>query len=90
MKVAVADVQRFEISGPFTWWRALAVRHTFFKTDISFCTDERGAIRLYLKGQRPVFWARHVDQVYLGVEDLQGLAEALKGRGIPGEDKRQA
>jgi hypothetical protein len=85
----LADVDRFEISGPFWWWRALAVRHTMFKTDISYCTDGRGAVRLYLKTQRRAHWARHVVQVYLGVEDLQGLADELRRRGIQGEDRRK-
>lgn len=87
--VDLADVERFEISGPFWWWRALAVRHTLFKTDVSYCTDGRGAVRLYLKSQRPSYWTRHVDQVYVGVEDLEGLADELRRRGIPGEDKRR-
>jgi hypothetical protein len=87
-RVAIADIERFEISGPFSWIRAIAVRHTLFKTDFSFCTDARGAVRLYLRSQRPLYWARHVDQVYVGIEDLEGMAEELRRRGIPGEDRR--
>lgn len=87
--IPFADVVRFELDGPYWWWRALAVRHTMFKTDISYCTDGRGAVRLYLASQRKIHWARHVDQVYLGVEDLEGLAEELRRRGIQGEDKRR-
>jgi hypothetical protein len=88
--VALSDIERFEISGPFWWLRAIAVRHTAFKTDISYCTDGRGAVRLYLKSPRRIHFARHVDQVYLGVEDLEGLAAELRSRGIPGEDKRRS
>jgi len=87
--VPLADIARFELDGPYWWWRALAVRHTAFKTDISYCSDGRGAVRLYLKSQRRIHWAGHVDQVYLGVEDLEGLAEELRRRGIQGEDKRK-
>jgi hypothetical protein len=87
--IPLADVVRFELDGPYWWWRALAVRHTMFKTDISYCTDGRGAVRLYLASQRKIHWARHADQVYLGVEDLEGLAEELRRRGIQGEDKRR-
>ncbi|MEA2623006.1 MAG: hypothetical protein QOH61_1916 [Chloroflexota bacterium] len=88
--VLLADVERFEISGPFIWLRALAVRHTVFKTDISYCTDGRGAVRLFLKTPRRVHWARRVDQVYVGIEDLEGLADELRARGIPGEDRRRS
>jgi hypothetical protein len=89
LDVLLTDIERYEIDGPYHWWRAIAVRHTLNKTDVSYCTDERGAVRLYLKTQRHAFWARHVDQVYLGVEDLLGLADELRRRGIPGEDKRR-
>jgi hypothetical protein len=84
-KVPLAEIERFEISGPFWWLRAIAVRHTLFKTDISYCTDGRGAVRLYLTRPRRVHWARNVDQVYLGIEDLEGLAAELRSRGIPGD-----
>jgi hypothetical protein len=79
-----AEIDHFEHKGPFTWWRALAVRHTLFHHDVSYCSDGRGAVVLYLKAQRPAFWTRHVDQVYIGIEDLDGLEAELRRRGVPG------
>lgn len=87
-RVALADIDRFEIAGPFHWIRAIAVRHTLFQNDISFCSDAHGAVRLFLKSPRPIHWARHADQVYVGVQDLDGLANELRRRGITGQDRR--
>jgi hypothetical protein len=87
-RIAVADIERFEIGGPYVWIRAIAVRNTLFSTDFSFCSDARGAVRLFLRTPRRMGWVRRVDQVYLGVEDLEGLAEGLRARGISGRDGR--
>ncbi len=87
--INVADITRFEIQGPFTWLRAITVRHTWFTQDISYCTDERGAVVLYLATPRHLAFVRKVSQVYVGIEDLDGLADALRERGIDGEDKRR-
>ncbi len=84
ISVPWAEIDHFEHKGPFIWWRALAVRHTLFHTDVSYCSDARGAVVLYLKARRPAFWARHVDQVYIGIEDLEGLEHELLRRGIQG------
>jgi hypothetical protein len=87
---ALADIDRFEIDGPYIWFRAIGPRHTLFHTDFSYCTDGKGAVKLYLKTQRPLHWVRRVDLIYLGVEDLEGLAAALRERGIPGTDVRRS
>jgi hypothetical protein len=43
---------------------------------------------LYLSSPRHLAFVRKVDQVYVGIADLDGLAAALRERGIPGDDKR--
>ena len=58
--------------------------------DISFCGDASGAVRLHLKAERQVASSGACKQVYLGVEDLRGLAAHLTAQGIPGEDLRTA
>jgi hypothetical protein len=86
-RLPIAEIERWELVGPFNWLRAIAVRHTFRTSDISFCTDGRGAIRLWLRSKRHIAWV-NADQVYLGVADLDGLAGALSRQGIPGQDLR--
>ena len=87
--IKLADITRYEILGPFSWLRAITIRHTWFTQDISYCTDERGAVVLYLTAPRPIAFVRKVNRVYVGIEDLEGLADALRERGIQGEDKRK-
>ncbi len=88
-EIALADVERWDITGPYHWVRAIGIRHTLFHHDISFCGDARGALRLHLKSERQISFVRHTSQVYLGVEDLEGLAAHLTAQGIQGEDQRR-
>ena len=89
-RVDLADIERWDITGPYRWWRAIAVRHTIGSQDISFCGAAHGAVRLWLRSPRRLAWVRRVRQIYLGVDDLEGFAAELTRRGIPGEDLRQA
>lgn len=89
-EVPLADVERWDITGPYTWWRAIGIRHTIRSQDISFCGDASGAVRLWLRTPRRIAFVRRTTEVYLGVEDLSGLAAYLSDHGIPGEDLRQA
>jgi hypothetical protein len=86
--IPVADIERWDITGPYRWYRAIGVRNTLFHPDISFCGDASGAIRLWLRTPRRIGWVRHVTQVYLGIEDPARLGAWLTGRGIGGEDLR--
>ncbi len=83
-RIAVADIERWDRDGPFVWWRAIAVRHTIFKNDVSFLGSEQPAIRLWLRTPRRIGWIRHATLVYVGVEDLDGFGAELTRRGVPG------
>lgn len=87
-EVPLADIERWDITGPYHWYRAIGIRHTIFHQDISFCGDATGAVRLHLKTPRQVSFVRTVGEMYLGVEDLAGLGAHLTAHGIPGEDLR--
>jgi hypothetical protein len=86
-RVALGDIVRWEITGPYRWIRAIGVRHTVFSSDISFCGSDHGAVCLTLRTRRRVAWV-NADVVYLGVDDLVGLGAVLTARGIQGEDRR--
>lgn len=88
-EIALVDVERWDITGPYHWIRAIGIRHSVFQRDISFCGDATGALRLFLRTPRRISFVRRVDEVYLGVEDLTGIAAHLTARGIPGEDQRR-
>ncbi len=86
--IPVTDIERWDITGPYRWYRAIGVRHTVFGRDISFCGDASGAIRLWLRTPRRVAFVRTVTEVYLGLEDPLRLGSWLAERGIPGHDLR--
>jgi hypothetical protein len=87
-QVPLADIERWEITGPYHWFRAIGTRHTLFSQDISFCGDASGAVRVWLRTPRRISFVRSVNLVYLGVEDLAGLGAFLAAHGITGEDLR--
>ncbi len=86
--ILVADIERWDITGPYRWYRAIGLRHTLFSHDISFCGDASGAIRLWLRSPRRIAMWRNVTEVYLGLEDPLLLGTWLADRGIPGHDLR--
>jgi len=86
--IPVSDIERWDITGPYRWYRAIGVRHTVFSGDISFCGDASGAIRLWLRTPRRMSFVRRVTEVYLGLEDPLRLGTWLVERGVPGHDLR--
>jgi hypothetical protein len=86
--IPVTDIERWDITGPYRWIRAIGVRNTLFHKDISFCADASGAIRLWLRTPRRIGWVRGVNEVFLGVEDPARLGAWLAERGVTGEDLR--
>jgi hypothetical protein len=84
-RIAVGDIKRFDRAGPFVWLRAIGVRHTVFENDVSFLGSDQPAIRLWLRSPRRIAWVRRAQVVYVGVEDLDGLAAELQRRGVQGD-----
>ena len=83
----LANVERYRIEGPWRWITAIGVRRSLRGGDVSFAGSPRGGVRIDLR--EPVRWTLfRVPAFYVGVEDLDGFAAALAGRGIPGEDAR--
>lgn len=87
--IAIADVERWDVTGPYRWYRAIGIRHTLFSRDISCCGDASGAIRLWLRTPRRIAWVREATEVYLGIEDPAALGAWLADRGVSGEDLRR-
>jgi len=84
-RVAVANVVRWRIEGPWRWITAIGVRTSVRHRDVSFAGSPRGGVRLDFRD--PVRWGiLNVPAFYVGVDDLQGFAAELAALGIPGED----
>lgn len=85
--VALSNVERWTITGPYRWWRAAGVRATLGRAELTFGGSTHGGLCLSLR--EPVRIARMaVRELYLTVDDLEGLAAALSSRGIPGPGPR--
>ena len=89
LRVAMTNISRWRIEGPWRWITAIGVRRSIRHGDISFAGSPRGGVRLDFR--TPVRWSfLRVPALYVGVEDLEGFAAALSERGLPGEDARRA
>jgi hypothetical protein len=87
-EIPFADIERWSITGPYRWWRALGIRKAVTKPELTYGGSSHGGVGLHLR--RPVRIARiQVRDFYVTVDDLEGLAAALTARGIEGEDRRR-
>ena len=83
----VANISRWDITGPYRWWRAVGVRRTLGTHDLSFGGSAHGGLCVHLR--EAVHVGRlSVTDLYLTVEDLDGLGKALTSLGIDGRDMR--
>ncbi len=86
-ETSLANIARWDITGPYRWWRAVGVRRTIGTHDLSFGGSAHGGVCLCFREPVRVGVFRVTD-LYLTVDDLEGLGAALTDRGIAGEDLR--
>ena len=87
-RTPMTNVAKYRIEGPFIWIKAIGVRRSLRGGDVSFCGSAHGGVRIDLV--EPVPWGPfHVPAVWVGADDLDGLAAELARRGIHGEDARR-
>ena len=84
---SLADVERWDITGPYRWWRAVGVRKTLFKPELTFGGSAHGGVRVRMRLPLRIGPFR-VRDLYLTMDDIEGFAAALAARGIPGADLR--
>ena len=83
----LANIERWDITGPYNSLRAVGVRRSIRQHDLSFGGSAHGGLRVHFR--EPVRAARLMNtELYVTVDDLEGLAAALTARGIPGQDLR--
>jgi hypothetical protein len=88
LSTPLANVVSYRIEGPWLWITAIGVRTGFPHLDVTFGGSPHGGVRLNFRDRVP-FGPLRVPALYVTVDDLDGLAEALTARGIPGEDARK-
>jgi hypothetical protein len=89
IRTPVSNLARWRIEGPFVWIKAIGVRRSLRGGDVSFAGSAHGGVRIDLV-ERVRWGALRVSAVWIGADDLDGLAAELLRRGIPGEDARRA
>ncbi len=89
LRTPIANIVRWEISGPFRWFSALGVRRSIRDARVTFGSSDHGGVRLDFR--EPVRFARLLKPpaLYVTVDDLEGFAAQLERRGIPGTDARR-
>jgi hypothetical protein len=87
LRTPVANIASWRIEGPFRWITAIGIRRSVRHGDVSFAGSPHGGVRIDFKQGVP--WGfLHVPAIYVGVDDLEGLAAELARRGITGSDAR--
>lgn len=87
IRTAIDNIASWRIEGPFRWIMAIGVRRGFRHGDLSFAGSAHGGVRIDFRDRVPAGILR-VPAIYVGVDDLDGLAAELTRRGIPGMDAR--
>ena len=83
----IANIRSWRIEGPWAWITAIGIRMSIRHRDLSFAGSPRGGVRLdFIEPVR--VGPLRIPALYVGVEDLEGLAAALASRGIAGADAR--
>ena len=84
----LANVASWRIEGPFIWVKAIGVRRSLRGGDMSFAGAAHGGVRIDFR--EPVRWSLfRVPALYVGADNLDAFAAALRLRGILGEDARR-
>lgn len=87
VRIPLSTIASWDITGPYRWSTALGVRRSVRGGDITFGGSAHGGVQVHLR-QRPAYFFFRPPSFYLTVDDLEGLGEALRARGVPGEDLR--
>ena len=87
LRTPIANIASWRIEGPFRWITAIGLRRSVRHADVSFAGSPHGGVRIDFKERVP--WGLlKVPAIYVGVDDLDGLAAELARRGITGTDAR--
>lgn len=89
LRTPLANIERWEIEGPYRWFTALGVRLSIRGGDVTFGSSDHGGVRLEFRVPVPFARVLKPPALSLAVDDLQGFAAELERRGIPGRDARR-
>jgi hypothetical protein len=82
------NIVSWSIEGPWLWITAIGVRMSIRHRDVTFGGSPHGGVRVDFR-ERVRWGPLRVPAVYVTVDDLDGFAAELEGRGVPGRDARR-
>ena len=85
--VALSNIERWRIEGPWLWITAIGIRMSIRHRDLSFAGSPHGGVRMDFREPVP-YGPFRIPALYVAVDDLDAFASALTAQGIPGEDAR--
>jgi hypothetical protein len=88
LRTPIANLASWRIEGPWLWVTAIGVRRSNRHGDVSFAGSPHGGVRIDFH-QRVPWGIFNVPAIYIGADDLDGLAAELSRRGVPGLDARR-
>jgi hypothetical protein len=83
----LSNISGWRIEGPWAWITAIGVRRSVRHADVTFGGSPHGGVRLDFQERVPVGPFK-APALYVTVDDLDGLAAALREGGIQGVDAR--
>ncbi|HEX2883561.1 MAG TPA: hypothetical protein VHQ42_03205 [Candidatus Limnocylindria bacterium] len=88
---ALDNVCGFQLTGPYRWWRAIGPRGSGADRGFTFGSSTHGGVCLCFAEWVPSRYVRggRMEALTVTVDDLDGLANALRTRGIEGADHRR-
>jgi hypothetical protein len=90
VRTPTSNLASWRIEGPWLWITAIGVRMSVRHHDLTFGGTNRGGVRIDFRDPVPGLGRLRIPALYVTVEDLEGLADALAERGLPGTDARKA
>jgi hypothetical protein len=87
-RTPMANLASWRIEGPFLWITAIGVRMSIRHGDVTFGGSPHGGVRIDFR-ERVRWGPLRVPAIYVPADDLEGLADELKRRGVNGEDARK-
>jgi hypothetical protein len=87
-RTPIVNLASWRIEGPFLWITAIGVRMSIRHGDVTFGGSPHGGVRIDFR-ERVRWGPLRVPAIYVPADDLEGLADELKRRGVNGEDARK-
>ncbi len=87
LRTPVSNITGFETSGDYRWWKAIGVRGSFADRGLTFGTSTRRGLCVRFAEPVPALVPGDLmphPGMTVTVTDIDGLADALRRRGVPG------